>query len=835
MVRLIRKRSGRNFSSRVRQNSPKKIVSGFCLQKDRYDIEILAPLPYNLASMTARFLTLSRYFLIAALTLGLLDIVRVLSAGAVALAVAAILFGQGRKNRLCLYAGWTVTTIMAAIGLISAIHFFVPAPEWLASGWVEDLFARRLMPLPGALCLMFLSLALAAEPRRKVFKNGFPHSFSFLIPVLMLCLLSLVSSLFELSEVAEVSQFVRMSWLDLVVVLALSAHILTAPPLRWPVNVLASSYTSLRLSRYYLLVSAVQPIILGLLVLYAYDNNILGLRSGLILFVFATVVISWIIVISGAAWAHRLNQARDLAVRRLEESWKGREAYFRCLVDESPVILYLSDKNGNCTFLSRKWQEYTGRPAIQDLALGWLASVHPEDRERIHDTTVKKKLEKYEPFTNEYRLRRWDGQYRWVISSSIPRFDDARGFLGYMGTVIDVHDHKLHEDSLLKGKREAELSNQTKSQFLANMSHEIRTPLNAILGFADLCGDMGCSREERIDFLKRIRWNGDHLLRLIDDILDLAKMESGSQAAQKTEFSIGKIMEETVGSLRALASQKGLSLELRRSLTIPPTVFSDPLRVKQIVTNLVGNAIKFTASGGVKVSVDCNSDGVVVVEISDSGIGLSLDQQKNLFKPFSQADSSVTRKYGGTGLGLHLSKKLAQSIGGDVVLKHSEVGLGSTFVFSFKPEKPPQQAESAAKLPVPTAHHRKLYGKKILVAEDSPDSRELIHLYFRSTGAQVLTAENGMEAMAIAWRERPDVILMDVQMPGMDGLEATRRLRAEGFNRPIVALTAHALQDEVDRSFEAGCNYHLTKPVMKDVLLSLVGELLQHAPPAHHI
>lgn len=772
--------------------------------------------------MSPSFQTASRYFLIGALTLALLDIFAPLAAGIALLAIAAILFGYADRGRAFVYTGWTLTSVVAIAAVLSCVHYAVPV-------W------PRVMSLPGALSLFFLSLALAAEPGRKAYASGFPHSFGFLIPVLMLSLLSLVAGLFEISTGTVQGRYVRMGWVELASIVSLAASVLSAPPLRWPLNVLASSYTSLRLSRYHLVISVVQPIVLGLGILYAYENQILGLRGGLILFVFSTVTISWIIVINGAAWAHRLNQARDLAVRRLEESWKGREAYFRSLVDESPVILYLSDRMGNCTFLSKKWQEYTGRPAVQDLALGWLECVHPDDRECLRDTATRQKLEKYEPFTNEYRLRRWDGQYRWVISSAIPRFDDGRGFLGYMGTVIDVHDHKLHEDSLLKDKREAELSNQTKSQFLANMSHEIRTPLNAILGFADLCGDLGCSRDERIDFLKRIRWNGDHLLRLIDDILDLAKMESGSPTVQKSEFSIGKVLEETVGSLRALASRKGLNLELRRSLTLPSSIYSDPHRIKQIVNNLVGNAIKFTASGGVKVNADPGPDGSVIIEISDSGIGLSADQQKNLFKPFSQADSSVTRKYGGTGLGLHLSRKLAQSIGGDVVLKHSEVGSGSTFSFSFKPEKAPQSSESTATLPVQPAHQRKLYGRKILVAEDSPDSRELIHLYFRSTGAQILSADNGFEAMSIAWRERPDLILMDVQMPGMDGLEATRRLRSEGFNRPIVALTAHALQDEVDRSFEAGCNYHLTKPVMKDVLLSLVGELLQHAPPAHHV
>jgi len=647
--------------------------------------------------------------------------------------------------------------------------------------------------------------------------------------------LAMLSAIYNVED-SPYAALLTMPLLDMAIMFFLAGHLMMQAPLRWPVNVLTASYTSLKLSRYYLLVFSILPVALGGLILFMQELGHADAHLAAVLYVFTSVTLFSLVLLKGATWAHRLSLIRDLAVKRLEESWKSREAYFRNLVDDSPVILYLSGEKGGCTFLSKKWQEYTGRPVTQDLGFGWIECVHPEDRAYIADVAQRGKMERYEGFSHEYRLRRWDGEYRWVITTGFPRFDDKHNFIGYLGNVIDVHDRKIQEDSLKKEKQNAEISSQTKSQFLANMSHEIRTPLNAILGFSDLCGDPGCTRGERVDYLKRIRANGDHLLRLIDDILDLAKMESGAGVVQKSLFSVERLMDEIVASLRALAAQKGLELEVKHSGALPSLVYSDPHRIKQVVNNLVGNAIKFTAAG--KVAVELAQAGEqIAISIRDTGIGLSQEQKDNLFKPFSQGDSSVTRKFGGTGLGLHLSRKLAQSIGGDVQLKSSGLGQGSEFEFTFfigtEDERRPVVAPRRRQAVLPPSEPlpaNMLYGRKILVAEDSADGKELIHLYFRSTGVQLLYAEDGFEAYDKALREKPELILMDVQMPGMDGLEATRRLRHAGFKSPIVALTAHALQDEVDRSFEAGCNYHLTKPVMKDVLLALVGELLQHAP-----
>ncbi len=786
----------------------------------------------------------SRAFLISAATLISCDLLLRLFDLEVQISVLMILLLAGAAL-LDLFNNWVRTigfAILALTGFAGAfflINFLFPVLGRMVP-FIGDPSALQLNPVDATM-VVFLASALIANRLRSGLPKDVPTSYYLVVPALLACLLAALAGIFNISDQSDIGPYVNSGWLNIFTAAALSGHILFEPPLQRPMSVFASTYATVSLSRYFTLLSAIILLGFGYIFLRAFELGYMELRSAVVGFLFISVSLIGAMMARGACWAHNLNVARDLAVRRLEEAWKGRESYFRSLIEDSPIIIYLTDKNVYSTFLNRHWAEYTGQSIPQALGLGWIDCVHPMDRERVRKNTTESILRRIEPFSGEYRLRRADGQYRWVIATGIPRFDDKNRFIGYMGHIIDVHDHKVKQDLLIKDKKNAELSSQIKSQFLANMSHEIRTPLNAILGFADLCTDVSCGDSERQEYLKRIRYNGDHLLRLIDDILDLSKLESGSAVVQKTQFSIARVMEEAISSLRALASRKGLYLKLNVEPSIPPVVYSDPHRIKQIVNNLVGNAIKFTSVGGVRVTVSsCSSH--VFIEITDTGIGLTSEQRANLFKPFSQGDGSVTRKFGGTGLGLHLSKKVAQSIGGDVELKSSEIGVGSTFIFTIDAgniqERAPVMTQLMSRASVPRAAARprseaRFLGKKILLAEDSVDSKELIDIYFRSTGAQLIFAENGEEAVALALRENPDLILMDVQMPEMDGLEATRQLRSRGFDRPIVALTAHALQDEVDRSFEAGCNFHLTKPVMKDILLSLVADLLSHKPAMH--
>lgn len=404
-----------------------------------------------------------------------------------------------------------------------------------------------------------------------------------------------------------------------------------------------------------------------------------------------------------------------------------------------------------------------------------------------------------------------------------------KGVLVFVENVTAQYTARLKVETLAK---EAQLASQAKSQFLANMSHEIRTPMNAILGFSDLLRDPDVSADDRAEFLQRIRANGDHLLALIDDVLDLSRVESGKMSFEKLNFSIVDMVSEIHSSFSLLARGKAIETRLDFGAGIPSVIHSDATRVRQIIMNMVSNAVKFTDSGSVEICVRLaeRSKQFVSIEVRDSGIGIPEEVQSDLFKPFRQADDSITRRFGGTGLGLALSRRLADALGGSLELVKSAPGKGSTFRFLLPIGDVEYQSSTLRSKEVPRSESFQRYfnvlnGIKILVAEDSADNRAVIKAYLRSTCADLVFAEDGLDALTKATEENFDLVLMDIQMPKMDGLNATMRLRETGFTMPILALTAHALPEEVKRSLAAGCDDHLIKPVQRDKLIAKILEI----------
>ncbi len=375
------------------------------------------------------------------------------------------------------------------------------------------------------------------------------------------------------------------------------------------------------------------------------------------------------------------------------------------------------------------------------------------------------------------------------------------------------------------GKKAAEAANQAKSNFLANMSHEIRTPMTAILGFADILLD-NPSRNEALESAQTIKRNGEYLLSLINDILDLSKIEAGKFEVQRLACSPRQIAGDVVALMTVRADAKGLPLTLECGGTVPAEVQTDPIRLRQILVNLVGNAIKFTEVGQVRLVMrmdDASADGPkLVFDVIDTGIGMSEEQMALLFRPFSQVDSSATRRFGGSGLGLAISKRVAEMLGGDVAVR-SRPGQGSTFSFSVQIEQGGGMAANqvpAATAPArpPACPARQKLACRILLAEDGLDNQRLIVFLLRKAGAEVEVVENGQIACDTALAARQagnpfDIILMDVQMPVMDGYEATRRLRNAGYKPPIIALTAHAMAGDCQKCLDAGCDDCVAKPI----------------------
>jgi PAS domain S-box-containing protein len=517
--------------------------------------------------------------------------------------------------------------------------------------------------------------------------------------------------------------------------------------------------------------------------------------------------------------------------KKAEESLRTSERRFRTLFQQAPFSAQLFDLDGQTLQVNLAWQKL------------WQVSDEVVENYVLKEYNILKDPQLERKGIIPHIKAAYAGQSVvtepiWYDPREIGQPGRARCLLGYVhpirdedGKVVevmlihhDVTDMKEAEEQLKIGKEAAESANRLKSVFLANMSHEIRTPMGAILGFTELVKQGDISAEEQKNYLEIIQRSGRSLMQIIDDILDLSRVEAGSLRVERSLIRPAELIQETASLLQLEAKNRGIEFKVEIGKDVPKYLESDGTRVKQILINLIGNALKFTKEGEVTVRAEAEGDDLIVT-VEDTGVGIPPDKRHLLFQPFSQIDPSNTRKFGGTGLGLALSKRLANALGGDIAYQPRASGQGSCFRFIH-----PVGLQHARQVDGGMTEARSsgmvqkeaLKGVKILLAEDSVENRVLIEQILKRGGAVVKSALDGEEALRMTEADNFDIVVMDIQMPNLDGLEAVKRLRNKGYDKPVIALTAHAMKEDVQRSKDAGFSAHLSKPVSSEALISVI-------------
>jgi len=530
----------------------------------------------------------------------------------------------------------------------------------------------------------------------------------------------------------------------------------------------------------------------------------------------------------------------DLKGQEAEERLRNSEARISAILDAAADGIITITGEGKIINLNPAAEKIFGYQS-SELIHEKVNILMPEPYQSEHDSYLKRYLKTGEKhvigISREVKGRRKDGTiFPLDLAVSEVLLRDGRLFTGI---VRDITEKKKAEKELKKAKEAAESANRSKSQFLASMSHEIRTPMNAIIGMADLLGETVLTPEQA-RYVSVFKSAGETLLSLINDILDLSKVESGYLELEHISFDLEEILNRMQKVFAHKMKEKHLVFEVKRDPKVPTLIVGDPARLGQILFNLIGNAVKFTDRGsvtmGVKIAETDKKDQekrMILFSVADTGIGISVDKLDMIFERFTQTDSSVTRQYGGSGLGLTISKMLVTLMGGQIRVE-SSMGEGATFYFTVPLElaiqgKEKTQEPSAESLPI-----KDMPPLKILLVEDSADNRLLIQAFLKNTPHQVDIAENGRIAVEKYVSGNYDLVLMDMEMPVMDGYTATSRIRAweqeHGIaGTPIIALTAHAMKEHKEKSMAAGCSAYLSKPIKKAILFKAIQDQLKSA------
>jgi len=515
-------------------------------------------------------------------------------------------------------------------------------------------------------------------------------------------------------------------------------------------------------------------------------------------------------------------------LRETQEALDCEKLLTEALFDSVPGMLYLYDDQGKLVRWNKKHEEMTGYSAAELSGMDLLAWYKGDEETIVLITNAVQKALR-EGFADvEADLHRKDGTTIGIYLTAVPLNIDGK--IHFAGIGIDIAERKKAKEEMMVALKKAENANLAKSQFLANMSHEIRTPMNGIIGMTDLTLMTELEEQQR-EYLTIVKSSTISLLRVLNDILDYSKIEAGKIELEKSNFDVHKTMHEVIDLFNIGAGQKGLNLTLKIDEQVPHHVIGDSVRLRQVLSNLVGNGIKFTYQGEVLIHVNVEEEGNEKVKIrfivKDTGIGISEDKLDKLFKRFSQVDDSNTRQFGGTGLGLAISKKLIEIMDGEIGVESQE-NVGSSFFFTAVFGLPTGEVEDIKQdITYMDALQRKnTQPKRVLLAEDDVVSRNLVTIMLERKGYQVVAVENGMEAIAAFEKNEFDVILMDVNMPYMDGYLATATIREQekykNYSTPIIAMTAYALKGDREKCLEVGMNDYISKPISLNQTMDLI-------------
>ena len=522
----------------------------------------------------------------------------------------------------------------------------------------------------------------------------------------------------------------------------------------------------------------------------------------------------------------------------------------KILVEHTPAAVAMFDAEMRYLVASRGWYEaydLEGETIIGRSHYAVFPDI-PEQWKEFHQRALAGET----LWLDRDRFERETGEAVWLRWRLEPWHTETGAIGGLVMFTEDITEQIEHEQTLASAKEAAEIASQSKTEFLANMSHEIRTPMAAILGYSDLLAEMPpeAGAADRLEVIGTIRRNGEHLLAIINDILDISKIEAGKMTVENLPCKLSRLVQEVHELMLVRAQTKSLEIKIVQETPLPREIRTDPLRLRQILINLLGNAVKFTDAGEVVLRVGASERAGRVelkIDVEDTGIGMSRAQVESLFTAFTQADQSTTRRYGGAGLGLHISQRLAGMLNGRVSCR-STLGAGSVFTLTLDCAAI-EGAEWTEVLPLGGASVNRaaagrdarargcpaLHGRRVLLAEDGPDNQVLLAQLITRAGAEVVVAENGLRAIEVfeaAVRDGApfDLVVMDMQMPEVDGYEATRRLRARGVRTPIVALTAHAMAGDRERCLDAGCDDYATKPIERGPLIAMCQRAVDAVP-----